>query len=180
MQPFFRSATLAMLLVAGLAWADDELNALHNHTRHARDDVLYGQDRHGDYYRQHEPARAGTRHAPARPKFSNSDRAAYKLWCQQEDSCFGLRPPQDLSHLPPGLQKRVERDKPLPAGWEKRLRPGVRIDPQVYAYAQPVTREILQALPPQPGGTILVTIDGRLVRIARNSQIILDVFKLEF
>ena len=78
------------------------------------------------------------------------------------------------------MQKRVERDKPLPAGWEKRLRPGVRIDPQVYAYAQPVTREILQALPPQPGGTILVTIDGRLVRIARSSQIILDVFKLEF
>lgn len=176
----FHAATLAIVLAAGPLWADDEMNALHNHTRHARDDVLYGQDRHGDHYRQPEPGQPSVRHTPVRPKFSNSDRAAYKLWCQQEERCFGLRPPEDLSHLPPGLQKRVERDKPLPAGWEKRLRPGVRIDPQVYAYAQPVTREILQALPPQPGGTILVTIDGRLVRIARSSQIILDVFKLEF
>ena len=179
MSSLFRFLFLVAALGAGPALADDEMRALHNHTRHARQDVL-DEGRRPELRGRHADAvRPGVRQGPRR-KLNNSERAAYRLWCQENDECFGVQPQEDLSHLPPGLQKQVERDKPLPAGWEKKLRPGLRIDPQVYAYARPVPRDVLEALPPQPGNTLLVTIDGRLVRIAKSSSIILDVFRLEF
>ncbi len=158
-----------LALLAGMAAADEDWRALHNHSRHARQDIL-----HAD--RQPPPVRP----VPGRHRLADSERAAFRLWCLESDRCTGVRPAEDFFHLPPGLRKQLDRDKPLPAGWESRLRPGQRIDPRILAHSQPVPPDVLQALPSQPRNTFLITIDGRLVKIARSSSIILDVFQLEF
>ena len=81
--------------------------------------------------------------------------------------------------LPPGLAKQAAPSAKLPPGWQKKIARGEVLPPAVYAQAQPLPEVVIRKLPPPPAGTILVTIDGKLVRLLEATHTILDVFELQ-
>jgi hypothetical protein len=52
------------------------------------------------------------------------------------------------------------------------------MDAEMYSYTQPVPIQVIQQLPPQPQGTILVEIDGKIVRLAQATKTIVDILEL--
>jgi len=81
--------------------------------------------------------------------------------------------------LPPGLAKKVARGGALQPGWQKKITRGEVMPPVVYAQAQPLPEVVIRKLPPPPAGTVLVTIDDKLVRLLEANRTILDVFELK-
>jgi hypothetical protein len=81
--------------------------------------------------------------------------------------------------LPPGLTKKVARSEQLPTGWQKKITRGEVLPPTVYAQAQPLPEVVIRKLPPPPAGTILVTLDGKVVRLLEGTRTIVDVFELK-
>lgn len=81
--------------------------------------------------------------------------------------------------LPPGLVKKGGRDAKLPPGWQKKIARGEVLPQTVYAQAQPLPDVVIRKLPPPPAGTILVTLDGKLVRLLEATRTIVDVFELQ-
>ena len=79
----------------------------------------------------------------------------------------------------PALAKKTARGGALPPGWQKNIARGEVLPPAVYAQAQPLPAVVLRKLPPPPAGTVLVTIDGKLVRLLEATHTILDVFELQ-
>lgn len=78
--------------------------------------------------------------------------------------------------LPPGLAKKVARGRDLPPGWQKRCVRGETLPQEVFKVCHPLPQEVVVKLPPPPAGTILVTINGKVVRLAKATLEILDVF----
>jgi len=74
--------------------------------------------------------------------------------------------------LPPGLAKKVARGGQLPPGWQKKVARGEVLPPTVY------TQVVIRKLPPPPAGTILITLDGKLIRLMEATRTILDVLTL--
>src|SRR5688572_3496248 len=58
--------------------------------------------------------------------------------------------------LPPGLQKKVARGGQLPPGWQKKLARGEVMAPDIYTASKPVPTTLIQQLPPQPPGVVIV------------------------
>lgn len=81
--------------------------------------------------------------------------------------------------LPPGLAKKVERGGQLPPGWQRKLAKGEIMPVTVYQQCHSLPREVAVQLPPQPSGTILVAVDGKIVRLIQATREILDVFEVE-
>ena len=81
--------------------------------------------------------------------------------------------------LPPGLAKKVARGEKLPPGWQKKIARGEVLPQTVYAQAQPLPEVVMRKLPPPPAGTILVTLDGKVVRLLEATRTIVDVFELQ-
>ncbi len=80
--------------------------------------------------------------------------------------------------LPPGLQKKVERGGSLPPGWEMKLRRGEILPVEVYQHCNPLPKQVMVQLPPQPPGTVLVVIGGKVARLLAATREILDVFEV--
>jgi len=78
--------------------------------------------------------------------------------------------------LPPGLAKKVAAGGELPPGWQKKCVRGQILPVEVHKHCQPLPAEIVVKLPAPPAGTILVAIDGKVVRLAKATREILDVF----
>jgi len=78
-------------------------------------------------------------------------------------------------HLPPGLARKAARGEPLPAGWQKKFVPGETIPAEIYHQCEPVPAQVVAHLPPPPPGTILVTVEGKIVRLLQATLEILDV-----
>lgn len=83
-----------------------------------------------------------------------------------------------MKTLPPGLQKKVERGRELPPGWQKKIARGEVLDARVYGHSRPLPPELLKRLPPQPSGTVVITVEGKVVRLIEATLTILDVFDL--
>jgi hypothetical protein len=77
-----------------------------------------------------------------------------------------------------GMQKRLEKGKGLPPGWQKKLVRGHPIPAEVWSWHEPLPSEVLRRLPPQPEGVITVRIDNEIVRVVAATQVLLDVFGL--
>ena len=77
--------------------------------------------------------------------------------------------------LPPGLAKKAARGDKLPPGWQKKIARGEVLPPAVYAQAQPLPEVVIRKLPPPPAGTMLVTLDGKVVRVLEATHTIVDV-----
>ena len=80
---------------------------------------------------------------------------------------------------PPGLAKKGARSAKLPPGWQKKIARGEVLPQTVYAQAQPLPEVVIRKLPPPPAGTILVTLDGKVVRLLEGTRTIVDVFELK-
>jgi hypothetical protein len=80
---------------------------------------------------------------------------------------------------PPGAAKKGAPSAKLPPGWQKKIVRGEVLPQTVYAQAQPLAEVVLQKLPPPPAGTILVTLDGKVVRLLEATRTIVDVFELK-
>jgi hypothetical protein len=80
--------------------------------------------------------------------------------------------------LPPGLAKKVARGGELPPGWQKKLHRGEVLSEVIYKQSTPVPYAILKKLPDQPPGTVLISLDGKIIRLAEATRRILDVFDL--
>lgn len=80
--------------------------------------------------------------------------------------------------LPPGLRRKVARGGALPPGWQKKVARGEVMDPAVYEHCRPLPSELVRSLPPQPRGTVMVTVEGKAVRLMEATLTILDVFDL--
>jgi len=81
--------------------------------------------------------------------------------------------------LAPGATKKGAPAVKLPPGWQKKITRGEVIPQTVYAQAQPLPEVVIRKLPPPPAGTILVTLDGKLVRLVEATRTIVDVFELK-
>ncbi len=87
-------------------------------------------------------------------------------------------PAKKKKKLPPGLRKKVERGGELPPGWQKKVARGEVMDPVVYERARPLPPVLVKTLPPPPAGTVIVTVEGKVVRLLEATRTILDVFDL--
>jgi hypothetical protein len=83
-------------------------------------------------------------------------------------------------NLPPGLQKKLDRGGSLPPGWERKFLKGQILPLDVYEQCHPLPNEVMVKLPPQPPGTVIVTIGGKVGRILAATREILDVFEVDY
>ena len=75
--------------------------------------------------------------------------------------------------------KQAARGAKLPPGWQKKITRGEVLPEIVYAQAQPLPEVVIRKLPPPPAGTILVTLDGKVLRLLEATRTIVDVFELK-
>ena len=87
--------------------------------------------------------------------------------------------PGSAKALPPGVAKKAVRKEKLPPGWQKKIVRGAVLPQTVYAQAQPLPEVVIWKLPSPPAGTILVTLDGKVVRLLEATRTIVDVFELK-
>ncbi len=80
--------------------------------------------------------------------------------------------------LPPGLKKKLDRGGQLPPGWQKKVARGEVMPLDVYYQSRPLPKEIIGILPPPPPGTVIVTLEGKVVRLLEATRTIVDVFDL--
>jgi hypothetical protein len=104
--------------------------------------------------------------------FSTTETQAIRTYYRNEDGDKHAKP------LPPGLQKKVARGGQLPPGWQKKLSRGEVMSPEVYGLAKPAPTVLIQQLPPQPPGTIIVHLDGKIVRLVQATREIIDILDL--
>ena len=81
--------------------------------------------------------------------------------------------------MPKKPTKKAARSAKLPPGWQKKITRGAVLPQTVYAQAQPLPDVVIRKLPPPPAGTILVTLDGKVVRLLEATRTIVDVFELK-
>ncbi len=80
--------------------------------------------------------------------------------------------------LPPGLQKKLARGCDLPPGWQKKIARGEVLDVEVYWQARRLPVELTKRLPQGPEGTVLVKVEGKVIRLYEATRTILDVFDI--
>jgi hypothetical protein len=80
--------------------------------------------------------------------------------------------------LPPGLQKKAARGYDLPPGWQKKIVRGEVLDAEVYQHATRLPVELTKTLPPAPEGTVLIKVEGKVIRLYEATRTILDVFDI--
>ncbi len=75
------------------------------------------------------------------------------------------------STMPYGLQKRSQKTgKPLPPGWQKKLKPGAIMEREVYEHGR-----IVQ--PVDKNGLLTISVEGKLVRLYQDTREIIEILK---
>jgi hypothetical protein len=80
--------------------------------------------------------------------------------------------------LPPGLRKKVARGGELPPGWQMKIVRGEVLSEDIYQQATPLPVELTRKLPPAQDGTVLVKVEGKVIRLYEATRTILDVFDI--
>ena len=80
--------------------------------------------------------------------------------------------------LPPGLAKKADEGRRLPPGWDRELVRGRILPVEVYQECHSLPPEVTVQLPAPPAGTIILSVDGRVVRLLQATREILDVFEI--
>lgn len=79
-------------------------------------------------------------------------------------------------HLPPGLEKKLERTGELPPGWQKKVRKGEVLDLDLYEIGKRNRYEDAYLKPDV--GTEILRIENRIIRIRKDTREILDILGL--
>src|SRR5213593_406624 len=74
--------------------------------------------------------------------------------------------------LPPGFTKKAD----LPPGWEKKCLRGEILPEPAFAQCEPLPREITAKLPTGPKGTVMLAMEGKVLRLMFATHEILDIF----
>lgn len=77
---------------------------------------------------------------------------------------------------PKGIAKKAEPGEPLPPGWQRKCVRGQVMPMAVFKHCQPLPHDVLIKLTPPPTGTILVTLEGKVMRLMQATLEILDAF----
>jgi hypothetical protein len=80
--------------------------------------------------------------------------------------------------LPAGLVRKVALDEALPAGWESKVVKGCVLPLDVFNQCCTLPDELVMHLPAPPSGTVTIAVDGKVLRLARATREILDVFEV--
>ncbi|HYD78684.1 MAG TPA: hypothetical protein VEC06_02660 [Paucimonas sp.] len=126
------------------------------------------KDKHDDA----TAARSSSNEPLLKVTFSTSETQAIRTYYRTEESGKQAKP------LPPGLQKKVARGGQLPPGWQKKLARGEVMSPELYGLAKPAPVALIRQLPPQPPGTIIVHLEGKIVRLIQATHEIIDILDL--
>ena len=78
-----------------------------------------------------------------------------------------------------GKKPTKARGAKLPPGWQKKIVRGEVLPETVYRQAQPLPEVVIRKLPPPPAETMLVTLDGKVLRVLEATRTIVDVFELK-
>lgn len=88
-----------------------------------------------------------------------------------------FRTPTGATQLPPGLAKNLQRGKPLPPGWQKKLVPGARLDDDLFGSFLEVPPHLIPGFKAIPD-TRLYYHENRIVRLLDATREIIDVIDL--
>ena len=80
--------------------------------------------------------------------------------------------------LPPGLAKNLRRGKPLPPGWEKKVKPGWKIDDKSWDRFDRVPSEYLPKNFKLPKDTGMFLHGDRMVRVHEPTREVIDVVRV--
>jgi hypothetical protein len=80
--------------------------------------------------------------------------------------------------VPQGLARKVSWSNKLPYGWEKNWIRGEVLPVEIHKHCQPLPHDIIVKLPPPPPGTVLLAVDGKVLRVAYPTYEILDLFNV--
>lgn len=81
--------------------------------------------------------------------------------------------------LPKGQQKKQERTGEVSKGWQKKIARGETLPPEIVQQCRTsIPPELIRRLPPPPPGTILIGVDGKVVRLIEATREIIDVLDL--
>ena len=109
--------------------------------------------------------------------FTSAERNQIRSWLLEEQRREAARHPTTTG-LPPGLQKKVERGKPLPPGWQKKLARGGHLDDDYYTRGVMLPDDLLRRLPPPPPGSEILRIEDQIILLDAATRTILDIFGL--
>jgi hypothetical protein len=123
-----------------------------------------------------KPGQTGQTKLEAKMDISANEREVLKAYVKSYNAAAGHG--QSPKVLPPGLAKKVARGGDLPPGWQKKCVRGEILPLEVFKHCHPLPREVSVKLPPAPQGTVMVAIEGKVVRLAKADHEILDVFDL--
>ena len=104
--------------------------------------------------------------------FSTAEAQAIRTYYRNDEGSTHAK------QLPPGLQKKVARGGQLPPGWQKKLARGEVMSTDIYNQAKPAPVTLIKQLPPQPPGTIIIQLEGKIVRLAQATREIIDILDL--
>jgi hypothetical protein len=82
-------------------------------------------------------------------------------WAYREPSLYNIIPSRKLEQ-----------------GWEKSLQRGYLLSDATFSYAQALPPTVMQQMPNGPAGTLLITLQGRLLRVDLRTQTVIDVYDL--
>ncbi len=83
--------------------------------------------------------------------------------------------PKKQKGIPPGQRKRLESGKGLSPGWRKKLAAGEVLSESDYQRAAPIPVENVRSYPPLRPNEELVRIEGKIVRLMKNTREIIEV-----
>lgn len=75
----------------------------------------------------------------------------------------------------PGMEKRAEQGKELPAGWKKKLQKGQILNADVYAAGKKITRKQRPEISEPKAGEAWIKVADQLIRIKESNREILEV-----
>jgi len=118
------------------------------------------------------PKRAWLGHRVA---ISPSERDAIRAYVRDRVDASKLGKPNGV---PQGLAKKVAWPFGMPEGWEKGCVRGQVLREEVHQHCQPLPEDLTMKLPPPPPGTVLLAVDGKIVRVGYPTYEILDTFDI--
>jgi hypothetical protein len=106
---------------------------------------------------------------------SDSERQTIRAYVRHRIDASKLGKPNGV---PQGLARQVLWGNKLPLDWQKHCARGMVLPSEVHKNCQPLPYDVTTKLPPPPPGTILLAVDGAVVRVGYPTYEILDMFDI--
>jgi hypothetical protein len=94
-------------------------------------------------------------------QLSPLEKSLVAQWAYREPSLYNIIPSRKLEQ-----------------GWENSLNTGDTLSNATFSYAQALPPALMQQMPNGPQGTLLITLQGKLLRIWLRTQTVMDVYDL--